>query len=311
MDLRQLRYFVAVAEELHFSRAAARLNLAQSALSAQIRQLEGEIGGQLLTRSTRRVDLTPAGAALLEDARDIIAAAEGAVERARALARGESGSLVIGVLGPAPGGLLAPVLERFGNRHQDVRVELRALPFTEITSALREHRVDLTFTYLPLDEPDLAVTPLLSEERVVVLPVSHRLAGRERLRPRDLRGETFVKQPDSVPNAWCDFWLLVDELGGRPLISPHTGDNVEEWLHLIGRGAGIDTAPAIVSRYYSWPDVTFIPLVDAAPSVFALASRQDTEDRLLQEFTALALDVAASAATSRVTPYQAPDAGPD
>src|ERR1700754_2777264 len=100
MDLRQLRYFVAVAEELHFSRAAVRLSLAQSALSGQMRQLEREIGGPLLVRSTRRVELTPAGSALLDDAREILAAADGAFERACALARGESGELRIGSLGP-------------------------------------------------------------------------------------------------------------------------------------------------------------------------------------------------------------------
>src|SRR5579859_1501616 len=110
MDLRQLRYFIAVAEELHFSRAAARLHLAQSALSAQIRQLEAEVGGPLLVRSTRRVALTPAGEALLADGRAILAAVDGALGRVRALARGESSSLVIGSLGPAPGALLAPLL---------------------------------------------------------------------------------------------------------------------------------------------------------------------------------------------------------
>jgi LysR family transcriptional regulator, benzoate and cis,cis-muconate-responsive activator of ben and cat genes len=130
VDLRQLRYFVAVAEELHFSRASARLNLAQSALSSQIRQLEAEVGGPLLVRSTRRVELTPAGEALLTDAREILAAADGALERCRALARGETGELVIGSLGPAPGGVLAPVLARFSGRHPNVRVEVRALDFT-------------------------------------------------------------------------------------------------------------------------------------------------------------------------------------
>jgi len=141
MDLRQLRYFVAVGEELHFSRASARLNLAQSALSSQIRQLEAEVGGPLFVRSTRRVELTPAGEALLTDAREILAAADGALTRCRALARGETGELVIGSLGPAPGGVLAPVLARFSGRHPNVRVEIRALDFTEVVSALREHRV--------------------------------------------------------------------------------------------------------------------------------------------------------------------------
>src|SRR5687767_8309602 len=103
MDLRQLRYFVAVAEELHFTRAAARLHLAQSALSSQVRQLERDIGGELLVRTKRRVQLTAAGEALLNDGREILAAVEETVNRTRALARGEGNALVLGSLGPAPG----------------------------------------------------------------------------------------------------------------------------------------------------------------------------------------------------------------
>jgi LysR family transcriptional regulator, benzoate and cis,cis-muconate-responsive activator of ben and cat genes len=305
VDLRQLRYFVAVAEELHFSRASARLNLAQSALSAQIRQLEGEVGGPLLVRSTRRVELTPAGEALLVDARRILADADGALERCRALARGEAGALVIGSLGPAPGGVFAPLLSRFGSLHPDVRVEVRALDFTELIDGVRERRADVAFLYLPLDEPDFEVTPLLAEPRIVVLPSGHRLAKREQLSPADLDGEVFVKQPPPVPDDWCDFWMLVDELGHRPPVSPHMGANLEEWLHLIGRGEGIDTAPAIISRYFSFPEVAFVPLVDAAPAVLVLAQRRDDPDRLVDDFVELAREIAATAVQSD-TPYSEP-----
>lgn len=305
MDLRQLRYFVAVAEELHFSRAAVRLNLAQSALSSQIRQLERELGGPLFERSTRRVELTPAGEALLSDGREVLAAADGALSRARSLARGESGVLVIGALGPAPGGLLAPLLARFGERHPNVRVEVHAFDFADTVAGLRERRADVAFLYLPLDEPDLVVTPLHSEQRVVVLPRTHRLARRRRLRPQDLSGETFITQPDSVPQPWRDFWLLVDELGRRPRVSSHVGDKLEEWLHLIGRGEGIDTAPAIVSRYYAWPEVVFVPLIDAPPATLALARRSDGDDALVRDFTDLAVEIATTAVGNGSTPYTA------
>jgi DNA-binding transcriptional LysR family regulator len=294
VDLRQLRYFVAVAEELHFSRAAARLNLAQSALSSQVRQLEREVGGPLLTRSTRRVQLTPAGEALLRDASEILAAADGALDRARALARGEAGSLTIGSLGPAGGGLLAPLLARLSSRHPGLRVEVRALDFSDIVESVRDRHVDVAFLYLPLDEPELELIPLISEPRVVVLPRNHRLARRRRLRPRDLRDETFIMQPQAVPEIWRDHWLLVDEFGERPRISPRTADKLEDWLTLIGQGEGIDTAPAIISRYYAWPDVAFVPLVDAAPATLAIARRRGESDPILDEFTALALEIAAT-----------------
>lgn len=294
MDLRQLRYYIAVAEELHFSRAAARLNLAQSALSSQVRALEREVGGPLLVRSTRRVELTPAGERLLRDGREVVAAADGALERARALARGEAGTLVIGSMGPAGGGLLAPLLARFSSRHPRMRVEIRNLDFSDIVEAVRERQVDLAFIYMPLAEPDLEFIALMTEPRVVVLPRGHRLARRKRIRPTDLRDEVFIMQPEEVPQIWRDHWLLVDDFGARPRISPRTADTLEDWLTLIGQGEGVDTAPAIIARYYAWPDVAFVPLVDSAPATLALARRREESEPLLDEFTALALEVAAA-----------------
>lgn len=291
MDLRQLRYFVAVAEELHFSRAAARLRLAQSALSSQIRQLEREIGGPLFARSTRRVELTPAGEQLLEDAHELLAAADGAMDRARALARGEVGLLTIGSLGPAPGEILAPLLSHFGSRHPNLRVEIRAFDFSDMADGLRDPHADLAFLYLPLDDPDLEITPLSSAPRVVVMAKSHPLARRKRLRPADLIDETFIVQPDEVPQAWRDHWLLVRENGRRPRTAPHTADKLEDWLHLIGSGAGIDTAPAVIARYFPWPTIAYIPLVDAEPSTLALARRRDDDNPLVTELIDLVLEI--------------------
>jgi DNA-binding transcriptional LysR family regulator len=201
--------------------------------------------------------------------------------------------------------VFAPLLARFGGLHPDVRLEVRALDFTDLIAGVRERRADVAFLYLPLEEPDLEVTPLLSESRVVVLPRGHRLAGRPHLSAADLDGEVFVKQPPPVPDEWCDFWMLVDELGHRPPTSPHMGANLEEWLHLIGRGEGIDTAPAVISRYYSWPEVAFVPLRDAAPAVLVLARRREGRDRLIDDFVALAVEIAGTAVESD-TPYSEP-----
>lgn len=303
MDLRQLRYFVTVAEELHFSRASARLHLAQSALSSQIRALERELGGPLLVRTTRRVQLTPAGEALLEDGRRILAACDDALTRAGALARGEAGRVVIGFLGPAPGGVLAPLLAQFGARHPEVLVEVRAVDFVDSVTALRERRVDIVFNYAPIEEPDIEVTPLVSESRVVVLPASHPLASREFLSPADLAGETFVTHPDPVPERWRDFWMLVDQLGERPPTSIHTVGNIEEWLLLIGRGEGVDTCPAVLSRYFAWPEVAFVPLVDAPPATLVLLRLASAIQPLAQECRDLAVMIAETAASNAFTPY--------
>ncbi|MBS1882998.1 MAG: LysR family transcriptional regulator [Actinobacteria bacterium] len=296
-----------MAEDLHFSRAAARLNLAQSALSAQVRGLEAEIGGSLLNRSTRHVELTPAGAALLDDARRLLADSDRAVERARALARGETGTLTVASLGPAPGDLLAPIMARFASQHQGVRVELRGFDFDEFVDGVRGRHVDLAFIYLPLDDPEIATLPLVSEQRVVVLPHDHRLARRKRLRPADLAAETFVTQPSSTPQHWRDFWLLVDQIGSRPAISPHVADKLDDWLLLIGQGEGVDTAPAVISRYYPWPEVAFVPLVDAPPATLALAWRHDATNPLILEFAKLARAVATVAAQNPATSYRLPE----
>lgn len=303
MDLRQLRYFVTVAEELHFSRASARLHLAQSALSSQIRALERELGGPLLVRSTRRVQLTPAGEALLEDGRRILTACDDAMTRAGALARGESGRLVIGFLGPAPGGILAPLLAQFSARHPEVLVEVRALDFVDSVKALRDRRVDIVFNYAPFEEPDIEVTPLVSESRVVVLPATHRLAGRSSLCPSDLAGERFVTHPDPVPERWRHFWMLVDELGECPPVSIQTGGNIEEWLLLIGRGEGVDTCPAVLSRYFAWPEVAFVPLVDAPPATLVLLRSANAIQPLAEECRDIAVAIAKTAASNAFTPY--------
>jgi DNA-binding transcriptional LysR family regulator len=306
VELKQLRYFVTVAEELHFSRAAARLHLAQSALSAQIRRLETEVGGPLLLRSTRQVELTPAGEVLLTEGRAILAAADGTLGRVRALARGDSASFSIASLGPVPGALFSPLLSTFSGRHPQVRIDVRAIEFSNMVSALRTGKADVAFLYAPLDEDDLEVTPLISEPRVAVLPSTHRLADREWLTPQDLADETFVAQPDATPQAWRDYWMMVDELGRRPRISPYVGDNLEEWLYLIGRGEGVDTCPAIIARYFARPDVAFIPLRDAAPTTLVLAVHREVRQPMIDEFVELAVEIAANATRNPGTGYAVP-----
>jgi LysR family transcriptional regulator, benzoate and cis,cis-muconate-responsive activator of ben and cat genes len=307
MELKQLRYFVTVAEELHFSRAAARLHLAQSALSAQIRRLEEEIGGPLLLRSTRQVVLTPAGEMLLAEGRAILAAADGTLGRVQAAARGEHSSLSIASLGPVPGALLAPLLSTFSGRHPQVRIDVRALEFSEMLSGLRTGKADVAFLYAPLNEDDLDVTPLLAEPRMAVVPHGHRLAKRKALVAEDLRGETFVAQPDQTPQSWRDFWMLVDELGERPPVSAYVGDNIEEWLHLIGRGEGVDTCPEIIARYFARPEVVFMPVSDAAPTVLVVAVLRDVHDPIIDEFVQLAVQIAANAARNPGTGYAIPE----
>jgi len=297
MDLRQLRYFVAVAEELHFTRAASRLHLAQSALSAQIVALEREIGAPLLTRSNRRVALTAVGAALLPQARELLADADRVLAEARAHAQREADTLTVGCLGAVPGELLSAVLRELAQARPGACVEVHAFDFAQIQDSLTEARADVAFLYLPYEEErqgEVEVIPLVDEPRVVLMAASHPLAARATVTPADLAEETFISHSAAVPTIWRDFWLLCGELGRRPRVHPHTADTLEEWLHLIAQGEGIDTAPTLISRYYPWPGIRFVPLVDAAPATLAVVRRRSaTGEPLVDAFVELARTVSA------------------
>ena len=296
MDLRQLRYFVAVAEELHFTRAASRLHLAQSALSAQIGALEREIGAPLFTRANRRVALTRVGEALLPRARELLADADRVLAEVRALAQREAGRLSVGCLGAVPGELLTVVLDEMAREHPSAQIEVHAFDFAQIRESLIESRADVAFLYLPYDEEELSgleVVPLVEEPRVVVMSKAHRLATRSHVTPADLAEETFVSHSSAVSQTWRDFWLLTDELGRRPRVHERPADTLEEWLHLITRGEGIDTCPTLISRFYPWPGVRFVPLVDAAPATLAVVRRRDATEPLVDAFVRTATRVAA------------------
>jgi DNA-binding transcriptional LysR family regulator len=273
MDLRQLRYFVAVAEELHFSRAAARLHLAQSALSAQIRTLEQDVGAELFTRTSRRVALTPVGDALLVDARRLLADADAALGRARLLARSKQRRLIVGCLGPATAELLAPAITAFAAQYPDVSVDVLAFDFAELLPCLRDGRADVAFVYLPYskdDLTDLALVPLAEEPRIVAVADSHPLSRRDALAPADLADEVFVTRA-GVSEVWRDFWLLTDQLGGRrPRLCPRQAVNRDEWLYLVASGHGLDTAPQFIAHRYHWPGLAYVPLVDAPPAQQAM-----------------------------------------
>ena len=193
MELRHLRYFRAVAEERHFGRAAARLHMAQPPLSQQIRRLEEELGVTLLRRSTRKVELTPAGEAYLDRVVGILAAVDAAGEEAHRIDSGLEGRLVVGCVGSATYSLL-PALARA------LRVELPGVDFAfrgemlvpDQADALRSGDIDLALLRPPLDDAHLAVRVLRRERLIVALPEGHRLASRQRVRLVDLREEDLV-----------------------------------------------------------------------------------------------------------------------
>src|SRR5262245_26825869 len=192
MELRHLRYFVVVAEELHFRRAAERLHMSQPPLSQQIRALEAEVGATLLLRNQRKVELTAAGAAFLERAREILAAVEDAALEARRVQRGEVGRLAIGFVGSAMYSFVPDLLRAFRERYPDIQLRLQELGTSEQLRQLENGRLDVGFMRTPSTRPELRAETVLEERVVAALPDAHPLAARARLRLTDLEGQPLV-----------------------------------------------------------------------------------------------------------------------
>src|SRR3954447_13688943 len=192
MELRHLRYFVAVAEELHFRRAAERLHMSQPPLSQQIRNLEADVGATLLVRNQRGVERPAAARAYLARARDILAAVEDAAREARRVQRGEVGRLDVGFVGSAMYSVVAELLRASRGRFPDVGLHLRELGTTEQLRRLEDGRLDVGFLRPPGPRPGLSIETVMREPVVAALPDAHPLATSEQVRIEDLAGAPLV-----------------------------------------------------------------------------------------------------------------------
>lgn len=270
LTIRHLRAFVALAEELHFGRAAAGLHLTSSALSQTLRQLEVAVGTTLVRRTTRAVELTPAGRAALEHAQAALIAFDSAVARMQRAGRGEVGDLAVGYVIGAGLELMPAVIRAFERSTPDLRLDLREYDFTYPAAGLDVGEVDVAFVRPPLDLPGLEYLDLLEEPRVAVLPTGHRLARRKQVRVRELLGEPIVAAP-SVDKVWRDYWILVPERGDEPPNVVLDAPTFEAELQAVGAGRGISVTGLTAARYYGRPGVAFVPISDLAPCRIALA----------------------------------------
>jgi DNA-binding transcriptional LysR family regulator len=284
VELRHLRYFLAVAEELNFSRAAERLHIAQPALSAQIRALEGQLGCALFTRTTRHVALTPQGELLLDEARDILGRVDAALARVEAAGRVERRVLRIGFAAHGAGELGVEVLRRFADRAPSTETELvSASTLQELQRHVLERATDVAFVWLPLLYDELAAQLLLVDPRFVAMHPGHRLAEQAAVSASDLSGEPIVAPWEHLPPEFVAAWFGEFRPNGR-----RPGDRdamtVDESLAFASRGLALYCVPASVSRFYVRPDVVFRPIVDVRPAQAALAWRTDGSNPALTEF---------------------------
>ena len=291
MELRQLRYFVAVAEELHFRRAAERLHISQPPLSQQIRALEDELGFALLIRTRRRVELTPAGEAFLRDARALLGELDGAVATARRIDAGQTGRLRIGFVGSALLSIVPGTVERFRASRPGVAIELRERSTVDQLRAVSAGVIDVGLVRPPIDdESGLRAEIVLRERTVAALPTAHPLAALARVPLRRLAVEPLVLFPREQAPGFHDLLIEALAAAGSPA-GPRVIQYAPEMLTIIGlvaTGLGVSLVPASVSRL-ALDGVAYRPVVGAPRSELVAITRADDDSALVRAFVADAI----------------------
>jgi DNA-binding transcriptional LysR family regulator len=292
MELRHLRYFVTVAEELHFGRAAVRLSIVQPSLSQQIRQLEDELGFPLLYRTKRYVELTDAGKVFLVEARHVLAQVQEAKRTAQRAYRGEVGRLVVGYISSSTYDLLPLMLRVYRERFPAVEVALRELTTQEQLRALEEEYIQVGLLRLPISAPLLHVEVVRREPIVCVLPEEHPLAMRERIAVSLLAQEPFVLQASQRGAGYSAQLLQLCLSSG---FSPNVIQEVTEMhtiVSLVAAGMGVSLVP-LSARNIRSQGVVYRELEGTATlTEMAVAWRHDTHSALVQNFLSVARETA-------------------
>ncbi len=292
MELRHLRYFIAVAEELNFTRAAERLRTAQPSLSQQIRDLEDQVGTPLLERTKRRVALTAAGRAFLDEARLVMAQTQRAILMARRAAQAEQKKLTIGFLPSAEVKIFPSVLSSIRAQFPDTPVELRHMTTAEQREALAQNSIDVAFMRRPVDGNTLIYEIVLTEKIVVVLPMDHPLAALERVPLAALAPHPYLRVAPNHAGNLHDITENHCRAMGVQLQPIQDVENVLTLLTLIGMGLGFGLLPDY-AEHLLFKNVTTRPLAETAPSVgLAMVRRVGCDFPALAAFVDLVRQVA-------------------
>ncbi|WP_405725134.1 LysR substrate-binding domain-containing protein [Streptomyces sp. NBC_00028] len=280
MELRTLRYFVAVAEELHFGRAATRLHMSQPPLSRAIKQLEADVGALLFARSPTGVTLTPVGTVLLDEARALLDHAE----RVRVRVSGAAGAatITVGILGDGSDPGASRLAAAYRRKHPGVDVVVRDTDLTDPTCGLRAGLVDVALTRAPFDETALTVRALRADPVGVVLRADDPLARHDRLRLAELDDRRWFRFPQGTDPAWQAYWN-----GGKPREGPVVRA-VQECLQAVLWNGTVGLAPL---GHDLPPELAVVPLTDMAPSRVVAAWNEDDTNPLIRSF----VDVATAA----------------
>ncbi|HEY4454903.1 MAG TPA: LysR substrate-binding domain-containing protein [Pseudonocardiaceae bacterium] len=282
LELREFRYFVAVAEELNFTRAAERLGMAQPPLSAAIRKIERKLGVTLLARTSRQVSLTQAGDVLLGEARVVLETANAAAERARRAV----GRLTVAVKPGVDPELLGKLVRRYTADPFELLFGHPGGP----ADAVRGGAADVALLHAPFDRHGLDAELLVVEPRVAALPAGHRLADRDRLRRADLADEPMPHWTGQADPASAVYWT------GSETPAPATGPRINDMnqlLDAVALGNVVAYVPASVARQQARPDLVFVPVDDLTPSELMVAWPAGSTSRAIAEFVRAAVESAA------------------
>ena len=284
VEQRDIEIFLTLAEELHFGRTAERLHVSTARVSQTIKKLERRIGTALFERTSRRVALTPIGRRLDDDLRPAYQQIREGIDRAIAAGRGVEGVLRVGFVGTAVGQFLHQVAETFHARYPDCQIQIREARYTDFLELLRADEIDVMLVPVPVQEPDLASSPVLFREpTVLAVSARHPLARRASISLEDLAAEK-VLRPRSIPDYMDESLVPRQTPAGKPIERGPDFSTVQEMLSLIGAGKGIFPVPAHARRYDIRPDITYIPIRDGLPRERRLTWRITAETSRIRAF---------------------------
>lgn len=288
MELRHLHYFIAVAEELHFSRAAERLHISQPPLSQQIRDLEEELGVKLFERTKRHVQLTEAGKEFLERSYRVLAQLEQAIVATQQIGRGEVGRLAIGFVGSAMYTVLPEILRAFREQFPAVELQLRELTTAQQIQALYDKQVDIGIVRSAISEPGLSMECFLPESLVLALPATHPLSAQTQVSLSTLADELFILFPAKLgPVFYEQIINLCQQAGFCPKVAQEAVQ-METIVGLVAAGLGIAIVPTSLQNFHR-NGVIYRPLKEEIPNTgLYLTWRQHDSSPVVRVFLGLA-----------------------
>src|SRR5262249_28785033 len=288
--LRDLRYFVAVAEELNFTRAAERLHISQPALSKQIQGLEASLRVQLFLRD-RQVGLTAAGKALLNIARPLLDRWDEGAAAVAAAVVAEARRLRVGTLTSIGRDLYPSVIDRFAKREPGWRLDLRSFSWADPTAGLRRHATDAAFVWLPVGDDDIDVRVLITEPRYAALSAGHPLARRREITFAEIADEPFAALPRAA-GPLRGFWLAPDQRAGRPAVIAGEVASADEKFELVSTGAAVALVAEGNAVGYDRPGIACVPVSDLGPARLAVGWRRNDPRRAVHSFADACTDAA-------------------